>query len=68
MPLIVCHIAEGLKPDQKSALVRRIVEVTHEAVGSDPKIINVLLSEHPPEAMSVSGRVAPGAGGHTPPS
>jgi 4-oxalocrotonate tautomerase/trans-3-chloroacrylic acid dehalogenase beta subunit len=31
--------------------------VTHQSIGSDPKIINVVLVEHPEPNMSVSGRI-----------
>jgi 4-oxalocrotonate tautomerase family enzyme len=58
MPYIQCHIAAGLSKQRKSQLVRDIVRVTNAAIGSDPKIINVLLVEHPAENMSISGRVS----------
>jgi len=57
MPFIVCHIAEGLSEPRKRQLIREIVEVTHDAIGSDPKIINVVLQEHPAVNLSVSGRI-----------
>ena len=57
MPFIECHIAAGLSEQCKGQLIREIVEVTHEAIGSDPKIINVVLHEHPAVNLSVSGRI-----------
>jgi 4-oxalocrotonate tautomerase/trans-3-chloroacrylic acid dehalogenase beta subunit len=57
MPYIECHIASGLTQSRKKQLIRDIVKVTHETIGSDPKIINVLLFEHSPENMSISGRI-----------
>jgi 4-oxalocrotonate tautomerase family enzyme len=57
MPFIECHIAAGLAEPRKRQLIREIVEVTHEAIGSDPKIINVVLHEHPAVNLSVSGRI-----------
>ena len=57
MPFIECHIAAGLSERRKSQLIREIVAVTHEAIGSDPKIINVVLHEHPAVNLSVSGRI-----------
>jgi 4-oxalocrotonate tautomerase family enzyme len=57
MPYIQCHIPKGLTKDRKVALIKDVIKVTHEAVGSDPKIINVLLIEHEREEMSISGRV-----------
>jgi 4-oxalocrotonate tautomerase family enzyme len=57
MPYIECHIAAGLTKARKTRLIRDIVKVTNESIGSDPKIINVLLFEHAPENMSISGRI-----------
>src|SRR6266436_4866889 len=57
MPYIECHIATGLTKARKTQLIRDIVKVTHESIGSDPKIINVLLFEHPADNMSISGRI-----------
>jgi 4-oxalocrotonate tautomerase family enzyme len=58
MPFIECHIAAGLSQPQKAKLIRDIVKVTHQSIGSDPKIINVILHEHPEHNMAVSGRVS----------
>ncbi len=57
MPYIECHIAAGLTKARKTQLIRDIVKVTHKSIGSDPKIINVLLFEHPADNMSISGRI-----------
>lgn len=57
MPFIECHIAEGLSKPRKAQLIRDIVTVTNQAIGSDPKIINVVLVEHPAVNLAVSGRV-----------
>ena len=57
MPYIECHIATGLTKARKTQLIRDIVKVTHESIGSDPKIVNVLLFEHPADNMSISGRI-----------
>ena len=57
MPFIECHIAAGLPHPRKTKLIRDIVKVTHESIGSDPKIINVVLVEHPESNMSISGRI-----------
>ncbi len=57
MPYIECHIAAGLTETRKTELIRDIVKITHESIGSDPKIINVLLFEHPAGNMSISGRI-----------
>jgi phenylpyruvate tautomerase PptA (4-oxalocrotonate tautomerase family) len=57
MPFIECHVATGLSQPEKAKLIRDIVKVTHESIGSDPKIINVVLVEHPEANMSISGRI-----------
>jgi 4-oxalocrotonate tautomerase/trans-3-chloroacrylic acid dehalogenase beta subunit len=57
MPYIECHIATGLTTARKTQLIRDIVKVTNESIGSDPKIINVLLFEHSADNMSISGRI-----------
>jgi 4-oxalocrotonate tautomerase family enzyme len=57
MPYIECHIASGLTEERKTQLIRDIIQVTHESIGSDPKIINILLFEHPEANMSISGRI-----------
>jgi 4-oxalocrotonate tautomerase family enzyme len=56
MPFIQCHIRRGLSDQRKAQMIRDIVKATHEAIGSDPKIINVLLTEHPDVHMCISGR------------
>lgn len=58
MPFIQAHIAAGLTHARKRQLIREIVEVTSAAIGSDPKIINVVIHEHDETNMSISGRVA----------
>jgi len=57
MPYIECHIPSGLTQTRKKQLIRDVVKVTNESIGSDPKIINVLLVEHPAQNMSISGRI-----------
>lgn len=57
MPFIECHIASGLSQPRKAQLIRDIVKVTNQSIGSDPKIINVVLVEHPESNMSISGRI-----------
>lgn len=57
MPFIQCHIPSGLTKARKTQLIRDVVKVTNESIGSDPKIINVLLIEHAHENMSISGRI-----------
>jgi 4-oxalocrotonate tautomerase len=57
MPFIECHITAGLTRERRRQLIHDIVQVTHEAIGSDPKIINVVLHEHSADNLSVSSRI-----------
>jgi len=57
MPFIECHIKEGLSQARREQLMRDIVQVTHDSIGSDPKIINVIIHEHPAGNISVSSRI-----------
>jgi 4-oxalocrotonate tautomerase family enzyme len=57
VPFIECHITVGLTQDRRNKLIRDIIQVTHDSIGSDPKIINVVLHEHPTGNLSVSSRI-----------
>jgi 4-oxalocrotonate tautomerase/trans-3-chloroacrylic acid dehalogenase beta subunit len=57
VPFIECHITAGLSPARREQLIRDIIQVTHDSIGSDPKIINVILHEHPAANISVSSRI-----------
>jgi 4-oxalocrotonate tautomerase/trans-3-chloroacrylic acid dehalogenase beta subunit len=57
MPFVQCHISVGLSVEQKKELIREVVKVTSDAIGSDPKIINVIINEHQDVNMSISGRI-----------
>jgi 4-oxalocrotonate tautomerase/trans-3-chloroacrylic acid dehalogenase beta subunit len=57
VPFIECHIKSGLSQERRVQLIRDIIQVTHEAIGSDPKIINVILHEHPAGNISISSRI-----------
>ncbi|HXZ07143.1 MAG TPA: tautomerase family protein [Paraburkholderia sp.] len=57
MPFIECHITAGLTQTRREQLIRDIIQVTHDSIGSDPKIINVILHEHPAGNISVSSRI-----------
>lgn len=64
MPQLLCQIPAGLLTDaKKKEMLREIVQVTHEAVGSDPKIINVFVHEVEPLDMAVNGEVWTGEKG-----
>lgn len=57
MPFIECHIKQGLTRERRAQLMRDIIQVTHDSIGSDPKIINVIIHEHPAENISISSRI-----------
>ena len=57
MPFIECHIKTGLSQERREDLMRDIIQVTHDAIGSDPKIINVIIHEHQAANISVSSRI-----------
>ncbi|MEM5370531.1 tautomerase family protein [Paraburkholderia azotifigens] len=57
MPFIECHIKKGLSHERREQLMRDIIQVTHDSIGSDPKIINVIIHEHPAENISISSRI-----------
>ncbi len=57
MPFIECHIKTGLTSERREQLIRDIIQVTHDSIGSDPKIINVILHEHPAGNISISSRI-----------
>jgi len=57
MPFIECHVATGLSQPQKNEADSGYRKGPHQSIGSDPKIINVILVEHPEANMSISGRI-----------
>jgi len=57
MPQLYCNIPKGVPQEKKKQMVREIIKVTHEAVGSDPTIINVVVYEIEPSNMAVNGEI-----------
>lgn len=56
MPFIQCDIEQGLSDEQKVEIVRRMTQVTHNAIGSSVAHINVVLREHPSVNLGETGR------------
>jgi 4-oxalocrotonate tautomerase family enzyme len=56
MPFIQCDIEQGLSDEQKTEIVRRMVDVTHAAIGSACEHINVVLREHPAVNLGETGK------------
>lgn len=57
MPFIQINVPTSLTPEVKEKLVREVIDRTHQAVGSDPAIINVVVHELPPANLSVGGHI-----------
>lgn len=57
MPQLYCNIPAGVPENKKKEMLREIVRVTHEATGSDPSIINIIVYEIPPANLVVNGEV-----------
>lgn len=58
MPQLLCKIPKGLlTPDKKKTMLREIIKVTHESVGSDPSIINVVILEVEAADFAINGEV-----------
>jgi 4-oxalocrotonate tautomerase/trans-3-chloroacrylic acid dehalogenase beta subunit len=46
MPMIQCHIATGMSPDNKRRLVSDLVDATSRTLGADPRTVTVIIHEH----------------------
>jgi 4-oxalocrotonate tautomerase/trans-3-chloroacrylic acid dehalogenase beta subunit len=57
MPFIQINVPSTLSPEAKSQLVQDVIDRTHEAVGSDPAIINVVIHELSPTNVTVGGHI-----------
>jgi phenylpyruvate tautomerase PptA (4-oxalocrotonate tautomerase family) len=55
MPFIQCDLEVGLSDKEKTALVRKMTEVTHRAIGSAYGHINVVLREHSASNLGEAG-------------
>jgi 4-oxalocrotonate tautomerase family enzyme len=56
MPFIHVDLEAGLTEEQKIELTRRIVEVTHDAIGSARGHINVVIRDWPGANIVEAGR------------
>jgi phenylpyruvate tautomerase PptA (4-oxalocrotonate tautomerase family) len=55
MPFIQCDLEVGLSDCEKRDLVKKMTEVTHNAIGSAYGHINVVLREHPRSNLGEAG-------------
>ena len=59
MPFIQINVPTTLSAEVKSKLIQDVIDRTHEAVGSDPAIINVVIHEMSPANVTVGGHIHP---------
>ena len=55
MPFIQCDLEVGLSDYEKTALVKKMTDITHKAIGSAYAHINVVLREHPASNLGEAG-------------
>jgi phenylpyruvate tautomerase PptA (4-oxalocrotonate tautomerase family) len=55
MPYIQCDLEEGLSNEVKEALVKKMIAVTHDSIGSAVGHINVVLREHSASNLGEAG-------------
>jgi len=55
MPFIQCDLEVGLSDSEKRALVKKMTDITHKAIGSAYGHINVVLREHPASNLGEAG-------------
>lgn len=55
MPFIQCDLEVGLSDEEKTALVKKMTDITHKAIGSAYGHINVVLREHPASNIGEAG-------------
>jgi phenylpyruvate tautomerase PptA (4-oxalocrotonate tautomerase family) len=55
VPFIQCDLETGLSDNEKRDLVKKMIEVTHKAIGSAYGHINVVLREHPASNIGEAG-------------
>ena len=55
MPFIQCDLETGLSDSEKRDLVKKMTEITHQAIGSAYGHINVVLREHPSSNLGEAG-------------
>ena len=47
-----------MAPERREQRIRDIIQVTtHDSIGLEPKVINVIVHQHPAVTISVSGRI-----------
>jgi len=55
MSFMQCDLEVGLSDEEKIALVKKMTNITHKAIGSPHGHINVVLREHPASNIGEAG-------------
>jgi 4-oxalocrotonate tautomerase len=55
MPFAQIHMLEGRSDDQKRAVIEKVTQALHEAVGAPKETIRVLISEVPKTQWGIGG-------------
>ena len=55
MPNIIIHAMEGLTPEQRKNMVKRITETASKDVGVPPNDVRIIITEHQAKNMAIGG-------------
>ncbi|MEO0317949.1 MAG: hypothetical protein RL404_1626 [Pseudomonadota bacterium] len=58
MPFAQIHMIEGRTEDQKRAVIEKVTQALHEAVGAPKETIRILISEIPSTNWGIGGTSA----------
>ncbi|MBM3364254.1 MAG: 4-oxalocrotonate tautomerase [Betaproteobacteria bacterium] len=58
MPFAQIHLLEGRTEDQKRAVIEKVTQALHEAVGAPRETIRILISEVPKAHWGIGGTSA----------
>ena len=58
MPFAQIHMLEGRTEDQKRAVIEKVTQALHEAVGTPKETIRILISEIPKANWGIAGTSA----------
>lgn len=58
MPFAQIHMIEGRTEDQKRAVIEKVTQALHEAVGAPKETIRILISEVPSANWGIAGQSA----------
>ncbi len=58
MPFAQIHMLEGRTEDQKRAVIEKVTQALHEAVGAPKETIRILISEVPNTNWGIGGTSA----------